>query len=82
MSGDIERVLIVDDEEPVRAMIARMVTTGGERECETAADAAEARVLLAREGFSVVICDVQHAGRIRYRPDPLDPRAPLPTWPC
>jgi putative two-component system response regulator len=58
----IDRVLIVDDEEPVREMIARMVTSEGERECETAADAAEARMLLAGEGFSVVICDVNMPG--------------------
>ena len=58
----VDRVLIVDDEQPVREMIARMVTTEGERECETAADAAEARVLLARQGFSIVICDVNMPG--------------------
>ena len=58
----IDRVLIVDDEEPVREMIARMVTSGEELECETAADAAEARMLLAREGFSIVICDVNMPG--------------------
>jgi putative two-component system response regulator len=53
---------VVDDEEPVRRMIARMVTSGGEWECETAADAAEARMLLARRGFSIVICDVNMPG--------------------
>lgn len=58
----VDRVLIVDDEQPVREMIARMVTTEGERECETAGDAAEARVLLARQGFSIVICDVNMPG--------------------
>ena len=58
----IDRVLIVDDEEPVREMIARMVTSSDELECETAADAAEARMLLAREGFSIVICDVNMPG--------------------
>jgi hypothetical protein len=26
LSGDLDRVLVVDDEEPVRRMIARMVT--------------------------------------------------------
>jgi putative two-component system response regulator len=62
VSGDIDRVLVVDDEEPVRRMIARMVTSGGEWECETAADAAEARMLLARRGFSLVICDVNMPG--------------------
>lgn len=62
VSGHLDRVLVVDDEEPVRKMIARMVTSGGEWECETAADAAEARMLLARRGFSLVICDVNMPG--------------------
>jgi putative two-component system response regulator len=62
VSGDLDRVLVVDDEESVRRMIARMVTSGGEWECETAADAAEARMLLARRGFSLVICDVNMPG--------------------
>ena len=43
-------------------MIARMVTSGGACECQTAADAAEARMLLARHGFSMVICDVNMPG--------------------
>jgi putative two-component system response regulator len=60
--GGLDRVLVVDDEEPVRTMIARMVTSGGEWECETAAHAAEARTLLARQGFSLVICDVNMPG--------------------
>jgi putative two-component system response regulator len=62
LSGGPERVMIVDDEEPVRQMIARMVTSSGEWECETAADAAEARRLFASEGFSVVVCDVSMPG--------------------
>jgi putative two-component system response regulator len=62
LSNDLDRVLVVDDEEPVRKMIARMVTSGGEWTCETAADANEARMLLARHGFSIVICDVNMPG--------------------
>jgi putative two-component system response regulator len=62
LSGDLDRVLVVDDEESVRKMIARMVTSGGEWDCETAADAAEARMMLARRGFSIVICDVNMPG--------------------
>ena len=58
----LDRVLVVDDERPVRNMIARMVTSGGEWECETAESAAEARTLLARRGFSLVICDVNMPG--------------------
>ena len=57
-----DRVLVVDDEEPVRRMIVRMVGAGTGLECHSAADAAEARLLLANFEFSVVICDVNMPG--------------------
>jgi len=60
--GPLDRVLIVDDEEAVRRMIARMVTSGGRWESDTAADAAEARTMLTQERFSLVICDVRLPG--------------------
>jgi putative two-component system response regulator len=60
--SSLDRVLVVDDEEPVRNMIARMVTSAGDVDCETAAGAAEARTLLARHSFSLVICDVNMPG--------------------
>jgi putative two-component system response regulator len=59
---DVSRVLVVDDEEPVRRMIARMVTSAGPIESETAADAAEARAKLAEREFALVICDVNMPG--------------------
>lgn len=57
-----DRVLVVDDEEPVRRMIVRMVCTGTGLECDSAADAAQARVLLAQRPYSVAICDVSMPG--------------------
>lgn len=57
--GD-DRVLIVDDEEPVRKLFASCL---GERySCVTAADAHEALVRLACEPFALVISDVNMAG--------------------
>jgi putative two-component system response regulator len=56
-----ERVLVVDDEEAMRRMIARMVSTAG-HEVETAADAAEARVRLGLTEFALVICDLNMPG--------------------
>jgi two-component system, NtrC family, sensor kinase len=53
--GD-KRVLIVDDEEPLRKLFSQVL---GERyECHTAADAGEALTCLERESFALVITDV------------------------
>ncbi len=53
---------MVDDEEPVRRMIVRMVGGAGGMECHTAADAAEARQMLEERAFSLAICDVNMPG--------------------
>ena len=54
------RLLIVDDEEPVRKLFAGCL---GERySCATAADAQEALVRLASEPFALVISDVNMPG--------------------
>jgi putative two-component system response regulator len=58
----VDRVLVVDDEEPIRRMIARMVSSTGDLESETAANAAEARALLAEREFALVVCDVNMPG--------------------
>ena len=55
------RVLVVDDDESMRRLIARMVTDAGHT-AETAADAAQARRALASDGFSLVICDLNMPG--------------------
>jgi putative two-component system response regulator len=57
-----DRVLVVDDEKLVRRMIERMVTAVGGLECDTAADAAEARLLLGARDFALVICDLNMPG--------------------
>jgi DNA-binding NtrC family response regulator len=54
------RILIVDDEEPIRNLFASCL---GERySCVTAADAQAALALLAGETFALVISDVQMPG--------------------
>ncbi len=54
------RILIVDDEEPIRTLFASCL---GERySCVTAADAQEALVLLAADTFALVISDMQMPG--------------------
>ncbi len=58
-----ERVLVVDDEESMRRMISRMVSTAG-YDVETAADAVEARLWLAMRDFALVICDLNMPGEM------------------
>jgi putative two-component system response regulator len=53
---------VVDDEDVVRRMIERMVIAVGGLECVGAADAAEARSLLAADEFALVICDLNMPG--------------------
>jgi putative two-component system response regulator len=60
-AGAGERVLVVDDEEPMRRLIARIVDRAGHA-VETAADAAEARMWLANSDFALVICDLSMPG--------------------
>jgi putative two-component system response regulator len=57
-----ERVLCVDDDAQVRALIARVVITAG-YECVGAGTVDDARQLLADEDFSVVLCDIGLPGR-------------------
>jgi putative two-component system response regulator len=54
-------VLVIDDEEAVRGLIARLVRRCG-HEVETAADASEARKLLAAGEFALAICDLRMPG--------------------
>jgi len=55
-----QRVLIVDDEEPIRSLFAQCL---GERySCETAANAQEALEWLQRKQFALVITDIQMPG--------------------
>jgi len=61
--GDVEmaHILIVDDEEKIRRMLSRLLTSHGYA-CTLSADAAEARRCLERQGFDLVLCDVNMLG--------------------
>lgn len=61
VSAAEERILVVDDEEMMRRLIARAVGETG-HVVETAADGAEAREWLAASRFAVVICDLNMPG--------------------
>jgi putative two-component system response regulator len=60
-TGPDAKILIVDDEEPIRRSLVRLLDRIG-FECATAADAAEARQLLTAEQFDLMLCDVTMPG--------------------
>jgi putative two-component system response regulator len=55
------RILIVDDEEPIRNMLLRLLKMAG-YSCASAADAMEARAMLSKKDFELVLCDVNMPG--------------------
>ncbi len=55
------KILIVDDEAPVRDLIGEILNTSGYH-CMLAADAQEARCFLSREEFELVLCDIGMPG--------------------
>lgn len=58
---DLKRVLIVDDEEPIRRLLGFMLQTHG-YVTVLAADAREARQHLSDQPFALVLCDVNMPG--------------------
>ena len=58
---DSKRILVVDDEEPVTRMLARMLQRAG-YDCEVAFNAEQAKDLLAAKGFALVLSDVNMPG--------------------
>jgi len=54
------KVLIVDDEEAIRSLLCDLLQDN--YECETAINAEEAMVRLARKPFDIVLCDIQMPG--------------------
>jgi putative two-component system response regulator len=60
-TGPDAKILIVDDEEPIRRSLVRLLDRIG-FECATAADAAEARQLLRLDQFDLMLCDVTMPG--------------------
>jgi len=59
--GNGARVLVVDDEDQIRSLLARLLSAHG-YECATAGDAAEARRLLSSDSFGLVLSDVNMPG--------------------
>ena len=55
--GRHDRVLVVDDEPAIRALIAKIVQRAGFA-CDTARDGAEAIEMLRRGGYSVLVVDL------------------------
>ncbi|HET9865908.1 MAG TPA: HD domain-containing phosphohydrolase, partial [Nitrospira sp.] len=58
---DLKRVLIIDDEEPIRRLLGYMLQSHG-YETVLAADAREARLRLDETPFALVLCDVNMPG--------------------
>ena len=58
---DLKRILIVDDEEPIRRLLAYMLGSHG-YETVLASDAREARSRLDESTFALVLCDVNMPG--------------------
>jgi len=58
---DLKRVLIIDDEEPIRRLLGYMLQSHG-YETVLASDAKEARLRLAETPFALVLCDVNMPG--------------------
>lgn len=54
-------ILVVDDEEPIRRLLARLLSTLGK--VQTASSAAEALLLLENEEFDVILSDHDMPGR-------------------
>ncbi|MDP3029859.1 MAG: response regulator [Deltaproteobacteria bacterium] len=64
------KVLVVDDEEPVRRLLGQILENNG-YDCTPAANAAEARERLKEQSFELVLCDMKMPGEsgldfIRY----------------
>lgn len=55
------KILIVDDEEPIRKLLSRIVAKRG-FSCSEAADVDQARTLLLQESFELVFCDITMPG--------------------
>ena len=67
---DKPRIMIVDDEEPIRRLLGQMLKINGDT-CTLAADAKEARTFLKDQNFDLILCDVTMPGEsgidfIRY----------------
>jgi putative nucleotidyltransferase with HDIG domain len=63
MPASSDRILVVDDEEPIREIVSSMLSAGGKYNCRQAASGAEALALLeSGEEFSLMLSDLMMAG--------------------
>jgi putative two-component system response regulator len=60
-AGSDAHILVVEDEEPIRRSLARLLERAGYA-CATASNAAEARRLLVEDNFELMLCDVTMPG--------------------
>jgi len=60
-NDELSSVLVVDDEEPIRKVLRRLLDRNG-YDCMTAADAGEARKLLRDKPFAIVLTDMNMPG--------------------
>lgn len=60
-NDELSSVLVVDDEEPIRKVLRRLLDRNG-YDCMTAADADEARKLLRDKPFAIVLTDMNMPG--------------------
>jgi response regulator RpfG family c-di-GMP phosphodiesterase len=60
-SATVTRVLVVDDEEPIRTAISRFLRTCG-YQVESAGSATDAMQFLARERYMLMLCDIRMPG--------------------
>ncbi len=58
---DNPQIMIVDDEEPIRRILGRLLIIN-DGTCQLAANAAEARTLLRGQNFDLILCDVKMPG--------------------
>ena len=66
-------LLVVDDDERLRALLHRYLTSNGYR-VTAAADAADARALMKSMAFDLLVLDVMMPGEIRLRADQIGAR--------
>ena len=55
------KIMIVDDETPVRRLLGRILKVNG-NECTLAASAEEARSYISKQNFDLILCDVKMPG--------------------
>lgn len=58
-----DRILVVDDEEPLRRLLQRVLEATGWAPA-LAADTHDARTQLDRESFALMLCDVEMRGSL------------------